>query len=499
MSLEQVLEEAATARPGYELAAFREAGLPVYVLTLRVLTLEKKPLGPIEEGVLRALQAGLSTVEQLVSFLGLSANVLNPVLAGLMTTEQVNYSRAEGEASAKVTLTTKGRTTLVGLSIVRPVERTVRVCFDALTKRILLVSPEQLYKPREMKELGFVEVPVGQAKRPDVGDISLQEFDRFLKLQRAGLEGKGELLAIRKIERRELHFLGCVMAFYRSQADRNEIDVAFWREDGPSLEHENRFRALGGPELVGAKLLTAERIVKESSSEVKPGIRVQSDGAAREATIDSPVARSGVSNEVEDPETVQSLLCHQHPGLLRNALLNSRKHLLIISPWIRHQVVNWEFIASLEALLRANVTVHIGYGLDEGEGAGAGKGAPGQSKIPITEKAKKDLEVLQAKYKNFHLVYVGNTHRKLLVSDDEFAVTTSFNWLSFKGDPRDKPRDEYGEMFRKKSQVEKRYKDGLALLEKGYRGASSSAVARPVVAEKNGSRARLSLKSPAKR
>lgn len=476
MSLEQVLEQAASARPGYELAAFREAGLPVYVLTLRVLTLEQKPLGPIEEGVLRALQAGLSAPEQLTAFLGLSANVLNPVLAGLTTTEQVNYSRAAGEASAKVTLTAKGRTTLVDLSTMRPQERTVRVCFDALTKRLLFVSPEQLYKPREMKELGYVEVPVGQAKRPEVEDISLQEFDRFLQLQRAGLEEKGELLAIRRVERRELHFLGCVMAFYRSQVDRNEVDVAFWREDGPALEHENRFRALGGPELVGAKLLAADKKNAEPVPEVESEVQTQPEATPGGAAQDQPRGRSGSSDEAEDPDTVQSVLCHQHPELLRRALLKTRKRLLIISPWIRHQVVNWEFMASLDALLRANVTVHIGYGLDEGDVAG--RGTPGQSKIAITEEAEKDLKGLAAKYPHFHLVYVGNTHRKLLVSDDEFAVTTSFNWLSFRGDPRDKPRDEYGVMFRKKSQVEKRYKDGLALLEQGYRGASASTGAK---------------------
>lgn len=479
MSLEQVLEQASTARPGYELAAFREAGLPVYVLTLRVLTLEQKPLGPIDEGVLRAVQAGLSAPEQLVSFLGLSANVLNPVLAGLTTTEQVNYSRAVGESTAKVTLTAKGRTTLVELSTTRPQERTVRVCFDALTKQLLFISPEQLFKPRELKELGFVEVPVGQAKRPEVEDISLQEFDRFLQLQRAGLEEKRELLAIRRVERRELHFLGCVMAFYRSQANRNEVDVAFWREDGPALEHENRFRALGGPELVGAKLLTMEGTLPAGTPQPEQPIenRAQAPSASApsaEATTQKPSS----AVEGDDPLTVQSVLCHEHPALLRRALLKSRKRLLIVSPWIRHQVVNWEFIASLEALLRANVTVHIGYGLDEGEGAG--KGAPGQSKIPITERAEKDLRGLQGKYKNFHLVYVGNTHRKLLVSDDEFAVTTSFNWLSFRGDPKDRPRDEYGEVFRKASQVDKRYQAGMALLEEGYRGATGAAAARQV-------------------
>ncbi|MCE4552936.1 hypothetical protein [Pelomonas cellulosilytica] len=477
MSLEQILEQASTARPGYELAAFREAGLPVYVLTLRVLTLEQKPLGPIDEGVLRAVQAGLSEPEQLVSFLGLSANVLNPVLAGLTTTEQVNYSRAVGEAAAKVTLTAKGRTTLVELSTTRPQERTVRVCFDALTKQLLFISPEQLFKPRELKEMGFVEVPVGQAKRPEVEDISLQEFDRFLQLQRAGLEEKRELLAIRRVERRELHFLGCVMAFYRSQANRNEVDVAFWREDGPALEHENRFRALGGPELVGARLLTTEGTPAAASPQPEP-IEGRGQGTPAPATtVITLEAQRAPAAEADDPQTVQSVLCHEHPALLRRALLKSRKRLLIISPWIRHQVVNWEFMASLEALLRANVTVHIGYGLDEGEGAG--KGAPGQSKIAITERAEKDLRSLEGKYKNFHLVYVGNTHRKLLVSDDEFAVTTSFNWLSFRGDPKDKPRDEYGEVFRKASQVEKRYQGGLALLQEGYRGAGGAVAARP--------------------
>lgn len=476
MSLEQILEQASTARPGYELAAFREAGLPVYVLTLRVLTLDQKPLGPIDEGVLRAVQAGLSAPEQLVSFLGLSANVLNPVLAGLTTTEQVNYSRAVGEAAAKVTLTAKGKTTLSELSTTRPQERTVRVCFDALTKQLLFISPEQLFKPRELKEMGFVEVPVGQAKRPEVEDISLQEFDRFLQLQRAGLEEKRELLAIRRVERRELHFLGCVMAFYRSQANRNEVDVAFWREDGPALEHENRFRALGGPELVGAKLLTTEGSLPTPAPPAQP-IESKSETPSSPASPVSAVERQpSPAVEVEDPQTVQSVLCHEHPALLRRALLKSRKRLLIISPWIRHQVVNWEFMASLEALLRANVIVHIGYGLDEGEGAG--KGAPGQSKIAITERAERDLRYLEGKYKNFHLVYVGNTHRKLLVSDDEFAVTTSFNWLSFRGDSKDRPRDEYGEVFRKASQVEKRYQAGMALLKEGYRGATGATAAR---------------------
>jgi hypothetical protein len=79
------LDEIAAARPGYVLAAFREAALPIYQLTTRVLTLDTKPLNPIEEGYLRAVQAGLSDPGDIERFLGLSNLVLVSVLSALNT------------------------------------------------------------------------------------------------------------------------------------------------------------------------------------------------------------------------------------------------------------------------------------------------------------------------------------------------------------------------------------------------------------------------------
>jgi hypothetical protein len=83
MSLEQILEQTAHARPGYDLVSFKEAGLPVYVLKLRILVLERKELSPIEEAVLKAVRAGLDSPGSIYEFLGLSRTVLNPVLASL--------------------------------------------------------------------------------------------------------------------------------------------------------------------------------------------------------------------------------------------------------------------------------------------------------------------------------------------------------------------------------------------------------------------------------
>ena len=45
---------------------------------------------------------------------------------------------------------------------------------------------------------------------------------------------------------------------------------------------------------------------------------------------------------------------------------------------------------------------------------------------------------------NLKIVKLNNTHEKVLVSDDKFMVVTSFNWLSFRGDPNFGFRQETG-------------------------------------------------------
>ena len=467
MSLEQILEQTAHARPGFDLVSFKEAGLPVYVLKLRILVLERKELSPIEEAVLKAVRAGLDSPGSIYEFLGLARTVLNPVLASLNTTELINYSRGAADADAKVTLAAKGRLALAEAATVKPQERVVSVCFDALTKKLLLIAPEQLDRSRDMRAMGYFEVPTGTSKRPEVEDIPLQDFDKVLARLSVTNEPTGTLLAVRRIERRELHFLRCVMLFYKNHAQPPEVEVAFWREDGPAMEHEVRFQAVGGPDLVGARLLMAE--AASTPGVVLPEVptEVASPAAPPAAELANAAAPKPGAPEVE---TMQTLLCHEHPPFLKKALLSAKRRLMIVSPWIRDSVIDWPFIASLEALLKAGVEVYIGYGIEKADGNGKRNAA--KEKPDITPRAEADLRHLADRYKNFHFVHVGNTHRKSLVCDDQFAVVTSFNWLSYKGDSQGSPRDERGIVFRKKHHVERLAAEELDLLGKGYSGAS---------------------------
>lgn len=486
MILEDVVEDLAYARSGYSLAAFKEAALPVYVLSARVLTLEKKPISPIEEACLKALEAGLDTPNELCAFLGLSMHVLKGTLANLNSREQINYIRPVGKAEAEVTLTQKGRTVLSLAKTIEPEERLVKLVYDSLLKRVVFLPTAALFSPREVKERGWMELPTCGAKRPEVEDVPLADIDKAVQRAPRGQDQSREFLAVKRIERRELQFTPCIALYYRAHGS-DEIQVAFVLEDGPSLPHETAFAQLGGPNLIGA-----QHVLQRAPTPPIDGLRSVHCSEVTEDEVDSlarTIAAASVSLDRQDSGvpalagndleqrakhamaqlkamTQRPLRCHEHPRMLTTALTKTQRRLLIVSPWVNHYVVNEMFVRSLEALLRNGVEVSIGYGLaDEGDVKPVDKA---KQKLAITPQASKEFDGLRARFDNLSVKFIGNTHRKQLVSDDKFAIITSFNWLSFKGDPRQKARDELGFLISDPAAVEEIFQDGLRLIGEGY-------------------------------
>lgn len=471
MSLEAVLDNVASARPGYTLASFKEAAIPVYVLTARIITLDRKSLNPIEEGCLRAVDAGLSTPTDICSFLGLQDVVLTSILASLNAQELINYSRGAGDITALVALTGKGRLAIVESQLLVPQERIVKLIFDPFLKRVIFQQNAALWKPREVREAGFFELPLCGAKRPEVEDVPLEDIDKVLERLRRNRDESSELLALRRIERREMNFLPCTLLYYKANGG-DEVQVAFHKDDAFSLDHENAFRALGGPDQIDAKHVLVQGRNEFGADQEGSGSAYIDKSQRKSAATDLPDREKQA--QLDDQElaveqvvhpTMRIIRCHEHPAFLKKALGSSIERMLIVSPWIRDQVVDRSFVMSLDALLRNGVAVYIGYGLVDEDGKGRDMG---RAKLAISRRAQGDLEELQSRHKNFSLRFVGNTHRKVLVSDQTFGVNTSFNWLSFKGDPKEKPRDESGTLISKPEYVEELFLDALDLLQKGY-------------------------------
>jgi phosphatidylserine/phosphatidylglycerophosphate/cardiolipin synthase-like enzyme len=66
---------------------------------------------------------------------------------------------------------------------------------------------------------------------------------------------------------------------------------------------------------------------------------------------------------------------------------------------------------------------------------------------------------LEQRYANFRFKRLGNTHAKVLIKDSEFVAVTSFNWLSFRGDPDKTFRDEQGTLIQQAEHVENKFGD----------------------------------------
>jgi hypothetical protein len=90
--------------------------------------------------------------------------------------------------------------------------------------------------------------------------------------------------------------------------------------------------------------------------------------------------------------------------LLEEALNQSRERLMIISPWTKADVVDNDFLEKLEALLKRNVAVFIGYGINK---------QPTANLTP-QHQSRDRLSQLAGKYSNFRFKRLGDTHAKVL-------------------------------------------------------------------------------------
>jgi hypothetical protein len=278
-----------------------------------------------------------------------------------------------------------------------------------------------------------------------------------------------DLLALKAIERRQRFFQPALALIYKAK-DSDDVQVAFAIDGVLSNEHEAAFaRANGvktlriletlresaprklaeevlGHEFVAQSPLQEAEALKEKVSSAQAQIdtartsveqaKTEEEKAALEQIIIEQQYQIEQLNIKLNSFPIRFLEMYEHRPLLEQTLQDSQERLLIISPWIRANSVDKRFLQQFEKLLKRGVQVFIGYGLGKKDD---------EKKYPPDIQAEKNLQKLANQYKNnFILKRLGDTHAKILISDAKFAVTTSFNWLSFKGDRDRTFRDERG-------------------------------------------------------
>ncbi len=467
-----------SARPGLQLIAVEDAAIPVTVVRADVLAQERKELPITEEFALRYVHSGVEHPSDIAAFLGLDVNHVLEAAAELLG-EQYLRRRGGGDI---LELTPVGLEVVRNLAATKPILRQLPISFDRLTWTLANYPEHALIAKKDALEAGMTVLPADRNSRIGLDDVTAAEFNRLLK---ATTKERLQVLRIHKVAATKHRYLPVELLVYGDERT-SELELAVCVDDELSAEHGIALERTRAVEQLGLKLEpSAARPLLEAELESQRAIVEVAGLPDAESEQNNEGAGAGaVDGQKHDPDRsgftqapVRSVSVFEHADLLADALDTVKARLLIISPWVKSAVITTDFIARLEMRLRANVAVTIAHGIGEDD-----RGSD--------ESALRRLSNLSDRYENFTFVRLANTHAKILIADDQW-VNTSFNWLSFRGDPDRTYRMEEGTLVSIPNRVQAEYEKYLAMIQEqgrkvaGPRKQPSNPVAKSAEAKPN--------------
>jgi hypothetical protein len=464
MIVEDIVRRFAFQRPEATLVGYEEVALPYWRLRVRGFVLERKRIDPIAEFVLKAINAGLQTEEEISNFLGLRGEILRGEMSELLRSEDIYLTAGQGGRHHVWAQTMKGRTTLEEAETVLPEEQSFDIDFDGILRIVCSLTGET-YAPRQLRDFGWLEIPPSPPTAPELSDLRFTDVAQTLRMKVARPR---ELLWLTGIERRTRLFRPGILLVYQSKTTR-ALESSFIIGGKLAEEYANAFARSGGQQRLGldeppkkqldnvARLLLPDDLRKQMPKIEEVDATRELVAAAEEHLAKAREEANQASGSVERTEAHQNIIkaqceldaanqaltslpvrhlaVYDHPPLLNEALTDAKTRLLILSPWISACVVNTEFLNKLDHLLARGVDVYIGYGIGDNRDC---------RESEADKKAKDALSALATRRKNLRFKDFGNTHAKILAYDHKWCIATSFNWLSFRGDRNRGYRDEQG-------------------------------------------------------
>ncbi|MGX1851671.1 phospholipase D-like domain-containing protein [Streptomyces sp. NPDC055299] len=448
------------ARTGFDLVGIVDAALPIARITADVLAQDSKDIPLLEEYVLRLVDQGERTPESIAGFLGLDVAMVNQTVAVLFGSDDLRWTPpVPGTAPVpRLRLTEKGRFTATKAAAIVPVRVSQSLVFDQMLWRASPYSRRSTIARDVATEAGMIMLPAARSGPVEDGEVTAEEITTLL--QENGTTTREVLQVKSIIQTRTRHVLPVKLLVY-ADAERADIELGVVIDGELSDRHEIELIGLGGAKGLGINVEPEpERPLLEPDLEKAriPLPEVTQKRAEQAAVqLNSPASLPS-EPEAHEPqvEEIRAIGVFEHPELLDEALTSARKRILIVSPWITGAIVTTAFVGKLERRLQRGVKVDIAYGYDDSENR-------------TDPNAIRRLDNLAARYpEKLHVVRLKSNHAKILLFDDTW-VTTSFNWLSFKGDPDRTYRVEEGTLIRKRDKSDVCYARYLELIDDNRR------------------------------
>ena len=181
---------------------------------------------------------------------------------------------------------------------------------------------------------------------------------------------------------------------------------------GSLIEADAKLGAVSGP------------AVSEELDEALGGINTKEESSElvslRKFKVEMEKSNARLSAELEAIPRTQHIEAGQHPAILVEAIDNARAVLILICPWIRMRVLR-PLLPKLDKAMQRGCEIYIGYGM------------PKSPHHPDSTDEEALAELRKREKSGMLRLCHLNTHEKVIVQDDQRFVTSSFNFLSYTG------------------------------------------------------------------
>lgn len=460
--------------PGYRLVNHIKVASPIYSIPLDIVIQKKKDLSIIQEFCLKLISEKINDTKIISELLGIEKNVIDDNISELISNDIAKYNLSSG-----ISITEKGKRVSKELKLEVPVNLNYIFYMDALTGNIY-VDDKRLSNHREIQKDSLKSIPIIKS-RPTLEDIKFKDIKSAIRkynnnFNKLSDDLEGDLVYINDMDKPEVQYKYIdLLVFYKKEdndSDEDEIKIIpFEKSDlikdyidlididlvkSVILEKQDDAKYKSILEDVDSKLiedakkseLEYEEIEKKLILEKEKEEIIMVDSSIDINNKELQILQKRILSLEEDVKMLSRnrvIHTYEHRDIMIKALRNAKKFVIIISPWIRKPAFDKELENLIYQTVDRNVMVVIGYGISD-------------KKDECDKDIINRLKKLSSQNNNFELVNLPevayNTHEKVLICDCEFMVITSFNWLSFAGNPDWGLRQETGYYIEQKNSID---------------------------------------------
>lgn len=398
----------------YTLYDIQEFYYPFYSIKCNCIFREKNKISIVEENFLEAIKCGIKDYESLEKFLALDKEIFEEVTAKL----HIDNLFIE---TPLLQLTEHGKRILEDGAKLSSVENEEYVTLDGITGNTSNEYIENEKKNDKSNKKNHLKVQIPYPKNETLDKIinnkALQTI-LFEEIKKKDKKDK-EIYEIKEIVGKpfKLHKKYFSLFFKNDEDPKKTLII---KDGHPDDVMTNIINTL---ERSGKNLFDFSRDVQEENKKLFEQKNIYE------------------YSQIDNLANGTQLSTYEHPKFFDFLLKHAKKEIVIISPWIRWEIIK-EKKEDIENALKRKVEITFFYGMGK--------------KDDLDKKSKEFFIDMQKKYSNLLKFSTNNDindHSKIIICDRDWMVTTSFNWTSFKGDENREERKERGSFINDKGEI----------------------------------------------